>query len=232
MIDVPAQIDAVTRGLRTEQVDDGSPLTVQTLVQEYPVGIADLWDAVTSTDRIPRWFLPVSGDLRPGGRYQLQGNAGGEVLECDPPRDGAASYRVTWEMGEAVSWLRIRLAAVAGDRTSLELEHTARAADLPAGFWETYGPGATGVGWDGGLLGLALHLGTQDAALDPADALAWGMTDEGRSFYRGSADSWAQAHISAGADRAAATAAADRTYAFYTGEPPQPQAGDGAAKSD
>ena len=44
-----------------------------------------MWDAVTSAERIPRWFLPISGDLRLGGRYQLEGNAGGEVLECAPP---------------------------------------------------------------------------------------------------------------------------------------------------
>ena len=29
---------------------------------------------------------PISGDLRLGGRYQLQGNAGGEILVCEPPQ--------------------------------------------------------------------------------------------------------------------------------------------------
>ena len=45
-----------------------------------------LWDACTNAERIPRWFLPVSGDLRLGGRYQLEGNAGGTIERCDPPR--------------------------------------------------------------------------------------------------------------------------------------------------
>ena len=31
--------------------------------------IDDVWDACTNPERIPRWFLPVSGDLRLGGRY-------------------------------------------------------------------------------------------------------------------------------------------------------------------
>ena len=44
-----------------------------------------MWDACTDPERIGRWFLPVSGDLRLGGRYQLEGNAGGEILRCEPP---------------------------------------------------------------------------------------------------------------------------------------------------
>jgi uncharacterized protein YndB with AHSA1/START domain len=42
----------------------------------YQAGQGDLWEALTSADRIPRWFLPVTGDLRLGGRFQLTGNAG------------------------------------------------------------------------------------------------------------------------------------------------------------
>ncbi|MFE2771012.1 SRPBCC family protein [Microbacterium resistens] len=57
MVDVNAQVDAVTRGVRTEDVD-GVLSRVQTLSQEYPSPIEDVWDAATSADRIPRWFLP------------------------------------------------------------------------------------------------------------------------------------------------------------------------------
>ncbi|GAB2911484.1 hypothetical protein [Streptomyces mayteni] len=39
-------------------------------------------------------------------------------------------------------------------RRILEREH---AAVVDPEFWERYGPGASGVGWDGGLLGLAEH---------------------------------------------------------------------------
>ena len=79
MVDVTAQIDAVERGVETTQ-RDGEEVRVQRLAQVYPATIDDVWDAVTSADRIPRWFLPISGDLRLGGRYQLEQNAGGEVL--------------------------------------------------------------------------------------------------------------------------------------------------------
>jgi hypothetical protein len=30
--------------------------------------------------------MPISGELRVGGSFQLEGNAGGEILTCEPPR--------------------------------------------------------------------------------------------------------------------------------------------------
>ena len=91
MVDTTTQIGAVDRALEMLEVD-GAPARAQSLTQSYPSPIDDVWDAVTTAERIARWFLPVSGDLRLGGRYQLQGNAGGEVLECRPPADGTAGY--------------------------------------------------------------------------------------------------------------------------------------------
>lgn len=217
MVDVGKQIDAVERGLRTEDVD-GVPSHVQTISQEYPAGIEDVWEAVTSPDRIARWFLPVTGELRIGGRYQLEGNAGGEILACTAPDGGAASYGVTWEYGGGVTWLRVRLSELGAGRTRFELEHTARTADIPPGMWETFGPGATGVGWDQALLGLALHLGALGGAIAPAEAEAWQLSDEGRAFSRAAADGWAAAQVAAGADPADAARAADATYGFYIGQ--------------
>lgn len=215
MVDVNAQVAAVARAVREEEVG-GQPSHVQNLVQEYASPIDDVWDAVTSGERIGRWFLPITVDLLIGGRYQLEGNAGGEVLECAPPADGAARYRVTWEYGGGVTWLAVRLTSEGPERTRLELEHTAHTADVPPGFWERFGPGATGVGWDGGLLGLALHL-SGGAGISPEEAQAWAFTDEGRAFYRGAADAWGDAHAAFGADPASAARAADATYGFYTG---------------
>lgn len=217
MVDVHAQLGAVEREVVTEEVD-GFSSRVQTLTQTYPSPIDDVWDAVTSAERIARWFMPVSGELRLGGRYQLEGNAGGEVQECAPPTDGAAHCKVTWEFGGGVTWLTIRLSAVDG-RTRLELEHVAHTDDIPSEFWDTFGPGATGVGWDGGLLGLALHL-AGDTSLPPAAAEAWAFTDEGRAFYRGAADAWGAAHVADGADPDAASRGADATFGFYTGQLP------------
>ena len=97
---------------------DGKPTRVVRATRTYPTEQADLWDALTNGDRIPRWFLPVSGDLRPGGRYQLEGNAGGTIIRCDPP----SALDVTWEFAGNVSWVIVRLLSEA-DGTLLTLEH-------------------------------------------------------------------------------------------------------------
>jgi uncharacterized protein YndB with AHSA1/START domain len=215
---VDTQIDAVSRSVTTIE-RDGEQLRSQSLVQEYPSDIDDVWEATTTADRIARWFMPVEGDLRVGGRYQLIGNAGGTVEECAPPHDGQASYRVTWEFGGGVSWLEIALEANGPAATVLRLTHTAKVADVPPGFWETYGPGATGVGWDSGLLGLGMHLAGGES-ISPEDAEAWMLSDEGKAFARAAADAWAAAQVADGDDPDAAGRAADATFAFYTGQAP------------
>jgi uncharacterized protein YndB with AHSA1/START domain len=215
MVDVPTQLKSVTRAIRTED-HEGEPARIQTLEQLYPAPLDDVWEAVTTADRIARWFLPIEGDLEVGGSYQLVGNAGGKVLECAPPADGTAEYRITWEFGGSVTWVTVRLAAE-GEQTRFELEHIAPVSGVPEEMWETYGPGATGVGWDGGLLGLGLHLGATEGSLAPSEAEAWAATDEGKSFYRGAADGWAVAQVAAGTDADTAQRNADATYGAYTG---------------
>ena len=215
MVDVQAQLGAVERQVEATEVD-GAPARAQSLAQTYPSPIDDVWSAVTDPERIARWFLPVTGDLRLGGRYQMQGNAGGEILECEPPSADAGHYRVTWEFGGGMSWLTVRLAAE-GTGTRLVLEHVAPEADVPTEMWGMFGPGATGVGWDGGLLGLSLHLTHPDSAMTPAEGEAWSLGEEGRAFNRGAADAWAEAAIFAGTDRETARRQANATYGFYTG---------------
>ena len=226
MVDVIAQVQAVERGVETTE-REGEAVRVQRLAQEYPAAITDTWDAVT-TDRIGRWFLPVSGDLRVGGRYQLEGNAGGEVLECSPPADGTARYRATWEFGGNVTWITVRLTATGDERTRLDLEHVARTADVPGDMWDQFGPSATGIGWDSGLLGLALHLGSAADGPTPEEGAAWMMSDEGKSFTRASAAEWERAHVADGADPEVAARAAAATAAMYLGEAPHSMGDDGS----
>ncbi len=103
--DVLRYIGAVTREVESRE-HDGRPARVVMATCSYGTTLEDLWDAIANPDRIPRWFLPISDDLRVGGRYQLQGNAGGEITVCDPPR----SLAVTWEFGGQLSWVRVRRA--------------------------------------------------------------------------------------------------------------------------
>jgi hypothetical protein len=98
----------------------------------------------------------------------------------------------------------------------LRLEHMAH---VPDEFWEQYGPGAVGVGWDLALLGLGKHVGT-GAALDAKKELAWPLSDEGKRFVGQCSDAWCAASIADGTLAEAAHAAAERTTAFYTVEPP------------
>ena len=54
---------------------------------------------------------PGHGRLRLGGRYQIEGNAAGEVLGCEPPH----RLRLTWVFGEQVSWVEVVLTEADGD---------------------------------------------------------------------------------------------------------------------
>jgi uncharacterized protein YndB with AHSA1/START domain len=209
-MDVGSVVGAVSRVVATRDVG-GRPARVVEARRRYAGTIDEVWDALTNAERIPRWFMPVSGELRLGGRYQLQGNAGGTITACEPPR----MFAVTWEMRGETSWVTVELIA-AGSSTDLRLEHVAHVDDA---FWDQYGPGAVGVGWDLSLMGLAEHL-TGRPAVEPATAEAWGGSDEGKAFVDAASRSWAEAAIAAGAAAAAARAAGARTTAFYTGAPP------------
>ena len=201
-------LGAVRRELTTVE-RDGVELRRLIVERTYPAPIGEVWDALTNPERIPRWFLPVSGDLRPGGRYQLEGNAGGTVLACDPPRE----LHVTWEYGGDVSWLGVRLTdSDTGPGTRLVLEHD---APVDPQRWAQFGPGAVGLGWELALRALSEHVTTGEA-VDPAAAAAWAASPAGVAFLTGCSDAWAQAGIRAGEDAEQAIAAAARCLAAYT----------------
>lgn len=209
MTDVTHEISAVTRtiGSRTLAAGEARVLTISRV---YRTDAPDLWDACTNAERIPRWFLPVSGELKVGGHYQLEGNAGGTIERCDPPREFAA----TWEYGGEVSWIEVRITPE-GEQARFRLEHTAHVDDER---WAEFGPGAVGVGWDLGLLGLGKHLASGEP-VRADDEMAWQGSAEGRQFTELSSRAWAEASVAAGTPRDEAEAAAGRTTAFYAPPP-------------
>jgi len=211
-------LGAVTRGLHTVE-RDGQTMHVLTAERTYPALPDEVWDAITDPERIPRWIGgAVTGELRLGGRYQIEGNAGGEVLECEPPK----RLSITWEY-DGVSWVDAFLEA-ADDATLLRVEHT---APVPPEMSAQFGPGAVGIGWEMMLMGLGEHLAAPEADLD--ELRAWLEGPEGRpyivEFMRGSSDRWVEVNIAFGADPDEARAAGERCAAAYTAEPEQPSEG-------
>ncbi len=205
MPDVEQQINAVARTVGSRELEAGTA-NVLTIARSCPAGVEEVWDACTNADRIPRWFAPISGDLREGGRYQVEGNAGGTVQRCDPPN----GFDASWEFDGATSWIEVRLTGEDRASTRIELRHI----ELGNDDWANYGPGAMGVGWDLGLLGLAMHF-TGDAT----SGAEWFGSPEGSRFVRLSSAAWCAANIASGAPEAQATACADRTTAAYTAPP-------------
>jgi uncharacterized protein YndB with AHSA1/START domain len=207
MTDVTHDINDVRRQVGKRAFKAGEARVV-TVSRSYDAPLDDVWDACTNPERIPRWLLPVSGELRLGGRYQLEGNAGGVVERCDPPKGFAA----TWEYGGEVSWIELRLTAEEGG-TRFELDHIAHVDDTK---WAEFGPGAVGVGWDLMVRGLSLHLGSGGAVVDPKKFMAWVGSDEGRRFITDSSEAWYAANVAGGEDERTARESADRTTAAYT----------------
>ncbi len=125
------------------------------------------------------------------------------------------SFAATWEYGGEVSWITVSVTAGDAGHTRFELEHVAHVKDE---FWDEFGPGATGIGWDLGLLGLELHLVDPSAAR--VDEATFGASDDGRRFVSESGEAWYAAAVASGLDEPAQRAAADRSIAAYTATPP------------
>jgi uncharacterized protein YndB with AHSA1/START domain len=177
MIDIVRQLAAIHRAVGKQPADNGDDVTVL-LRRDYTAEIEDVWDAVTDPERVRRWFVPLTGDLRPGGKFQLEGNAGGEILTCEPPR----LLKVTF--GGPDSLVELRLAA-AGDTTTLELKHTVPLSMAGSGAGALF----VGPGWDGALLSIDLFVRGE---ISP-DPIAAAKSLEVQEFSRQSAHAWAAA---------------------------------------
>lgn len=181
MIDMLEHLNAVQR----EVSRTGETVTV-VMRRSYRAVPEELWDALTDPERMRRWFMPVTGDLKVGGSFQLQGNAGGEILECEPPK----RFKVTF--GGPTSLLELRLLPGPGDSTELELEHSMGEAPAPGGSGALW----VGPGWDGGLLGLALYV---DGKLDKnTDPVAMADSPEVIKYNEESVRVWIEAVRSSG----------------------------------
>ena len=195
MIDIVSQLNAIYRKVEQLPAATGSGERVSVLLRRsYDAPIDDVWDAVTAPDRIKRWFMPISGELRVGGNFQLEGNAGGEILACEPPH----LLRVTF--GGPTSLVEVRLTVQGEGGAMLELEHTVPIEMAQSVAGALY----VGPGWDGALMGLDLFL-RGEAIGDPAAAA---NTPTAQKFSRGSVQAWAEVVKDSGAATAEQIAAA------------------------
>lgn len=106
-----------------ERTADGGVIRFE---RTLPYDIADVWDAITSPDRLADWWLPfdadVTVDLREGGEMVFAGTVDGApvrmtstILHLDPPRlletthlDPGSTIRWELEPVEAGCHLRLR----------------------------------------------------------------------------------------------------------------------------
>jgi uncharacterized protein YndB with AHSA1/START domain len=179
MIDIGSQLKAIHRQVERQLPADGSGEVVSVLMRRsYDAPVGDVWDAVTQPDRIKRWFMPISGELRAGGSFQLEGNAGGDILACEPPRLLKVSF------GGPTSIIELRLTPDGDSDTVLELEHTVPIEMAQSGAGALY----VGPGWDGALLGLGLFL-RGEAIGDPVAAA---NSPEALEFSKQSVHAWVE----------------------------------------
>ena len=141
--DLTAHVNAMSRVVKNLE-RDGKPAKAVIASRIYDTDAADLWDALTNQERLPRWFAPVAGELKLGGRFHVENNASGTITECERNKKVVA----TWEFMGGMSWITITLTP-ARKGTRLELEHVA----FIDPHWQKFGPGAVGVGWDLSFMG-------------------------------------------------------------------------------
>ena len=94
-IDVARVLGLVARSVRNFE-KDGKAASAVTLTRLYDTSVDDLWDALTSRERIPRWFLPVEGDPSSAESISSRATHAGRsrrarLLRILPPRGNLAA---------------------------------------------------------------------------------------------------------------------------------------------
>jgi uncharacterized protein YndB with AHSA1/START domain len=191
-----ASLVLVERSMTEREIAPGRARAA-VLRRRYDAPIEDVWNAITTPDRIDRFFLPVGGDLREGGTYAFEGQASGRILVCDAPR----LLRVEWippGCRDEPDQVEVRLTADGPGATWLELEH-ASVADVfrfdPDA--RTYSPA---LGWEGPLHFLGEHL---RGVLPDRPGVEWYEFDEAEEMRlaRFRAPEWSKAEAQYNAGR-------------------------------
>ncbi|CAI8012545.1 hypothetical protein GBAR_LOCUS8048 [Geodia barretti] len=142
---------------------------------------------------------------------------GGSVItECERQSRFALTWEFGGDQGRGTSWGEYAFGRGENRPVHVLHQHT-RHLSRNTG---TLGPGAVGVGWELGLMGLALHISQPGEPMP--DEAAFATWPDGKAIITGSSERWGQAAVVAGTDPEVAVAATRRTTAFYTGESAEP----------
>ena len=208
IIDIAKQIGAISREVSRQHTESGETVAV-TLQRRYSADQADVWQAITDPERVRRWFLPLTGELRQGGNFQLEGHAGGDILTCEAPRHLVVTF------GGESSIVDVLLSGD-GQQTLLKLTHSVPIELAGSGAGALY----VGPGWDGALLGIALYL-AGEAVGDPVAAA---NSPEVQDFNLSSIQEWVAAvEASRTADADAIAAAQQASLAQFAPDLVRPE---------
>jgi len=127
----------------------------------------------------------ISGSLKVAGNFQLEGNAGGDILACEPPRFLQTTF------GGDSSILSLTLVPVGADQTELVLNHSVPLAMAGSVAGALY----VGPGWDGAFLALGLYI---DGVLTD-DPRAAAESPDAIEYSKRSVDLWAEVVAASGA---------------------------------
>ena len=154
---------------------------VAVFTRTYETTVTDLWDACTNPDRLRRWYVPVTGDLRLGGSFQQVNMGTGTIVACDPP------HRLKLSLGGGVDEIELSLSRGSSEDTAtLELQ-PATTLDSHNIGWQMYDAiFCMGGGYYPRLLALDLHL--RGALPEDYDSAAFHLNPDMRpTIERGSA---------------------------------------------
>jgi uncharacterized protein YndB with AHSA1/START domain len=154
---------------------------VAVFTRTYETTIEDLWDACTDPERLRRWYVPVTGDLRVGGSFAQANMGSGTILACDAP------HLLKLSLGGGADEIELRLSPGAEDgTTTLELQHATTFDSHDIGGQTFDAVFCMGGGYYPRLLALDLHL--RGTLPDDYDSTAFHLNPEMRpAIDRGSA---------------------------------------------
>lgn len=131
--------------------------------RDFPVPVAELWDALTRPERLAHWLAPGTVGGGPGGAVRLDFGEGGivtgRVLQWEPPSLLEFEWRFA---GETESVVRFELSSSA-EGTHLVLDHRGLAEGHATGY---------SAGWHAHLASLGDHLEGRSGSWDEHFAAA------------------------------------------------------------